>query len=132
MSQKTEQAFAKVEKALSRLEIMIQRPADADRANVDACIQRFEFSIELFWKLLKCLIEDLGKEVYFPKEVLQEAYASHLISDEKIWLQMLKDRNQTSHTYDEELADRIYENIKTYTPVLHQTFQDLTERFKTL
>lgn len=53
---------------------------------VDASIQRFEFTVELFWKLLKRSIISLGREVNFPKEVLQEAYLSKMIEDEKIWL----------------------------------------------
>jgi len=37
---------------------------------------------------------------------------------EELWLQMLDDRNMTSHTYDEPTAKQIYENIQTYYPGL--------------
>ncbi|AIF81871.1 nucleotidyltransferase substrate binding protein [endosymbiont of Acanthamoeba sp. UWC8] len=75
------------------------------------------------------IIENLGKEVNFPKEVLREAYAAKMIEDEKLWLKMLEDRNKTSHTYDEELAYKIYCNIKLYHPVMQSTYNTLCEKF---
>ena len=103
MSQKLTISFEKLGKALNALEVMVNKPLQEDRSNIDACIQRFEFVIELYWRLLKRILEARGREVFYPKDVLQEAYAGHLIDDETLWLQMLNDRNQTSHTYDEEL-----------------------------
>jgi nucleotidyltransferase substrate binding protein (TIGR01987 family) len=129
MTPKLQQTFTNLSNALNKLEIMLVRPMDADRANIDASIQRFEFSVELFWKLLKRIIEQLGKETNFPREVIQEAYAGNLIDDEKVWLQMLQDRNQTSHTYDEELADRIYAAIKAdYYPIMRKTLDKLAQK----
>lgn len=123
-------AFIQCGKALKALETIIEKPIDPDRAFIDASIQRFEFSIELFWKLLKRIIAMQGKELRFPKEILQEAYMSKLIDDEKIWIAMLTDRNQTSHTYDQDLADIIYEHIKNrYYPIMQKTFDQLHKRF---
>jgi nucleotidyltransferase substrate binding protein (TIGR01987 family) len=129
MTPKIQQTFTNLSKALVNLEIMLERPMDEDRANIDASIQRFEFSIELFWKLLKRIIEQLGKETSFPREVIQEAYSGKLIDDEKIWLKMLYDRNQISHTYDEALADQIYTAIKTeYYPVMRAALNQLIQK----
>lgn len=54
-----QELFQKVEKTLVSLEVIIKKPMDEDRRNVDATIQRFEFTIELFWKFLKnfCLVK---------------------------------------------------------------------------
>jgi nucleotidyltransferase substrate binding protein (TIGR01987 family) len=128
--QKITDSFLKLEKALAKLIIALNKPMEEDRTNIDASIQRFEFTIELFWKLLKRLIENLGGEVSFPKEVLKEAYKANMISDEQIWLLMLEDRNQTSHTYDEELADKIYKNLHIYYPIMQQTYDRLKKTFK--
>lgn len=98
MSQKVIDAFEKLGKTLDALELMVNKPMQEDRSNIDACIQRFEFVTELFWKALKRILEARGREVFYPKDVIQEAYRGHLIDDEDLWLQMLKDRNQTSHT----------------------------------
>lgn len=123
------QAFVKCEKALIQLKIAVNTSMLPDDLNVDATIQRFEFSIELMWLLLKRILESQQKEVRFVKEVLQEAYKTHLIDDEKLWLAMLKGLNQTSHTYDQSLALHIYERIKEYCPVLQNTYDRLNKEF---
>lgn len=122
---KIELAFSKLEKALLALENIAFKPMQDDRVNVDATIQRFEFTIELFWKLLKAILESKGVEAQYPKDVLSEAYKGHLINDEFAWLSMLKDRNLTSHTYDAKLADEIYVRIQSYVPLFRSTLDKL-------
>jgi nucleotidyltransferase substrate binding protein (TIGR01987 family) len=61
---------------------------------------------------------DRGIVLNFPKELLKEAYSVNLIDNEQLWAQMLLDRNMTSHTYDEKLADEIYGRIRNYVPAL--------------
>ncbi len=132
MSYKIELLFTKLGKALVALEQMTCKPMQEDRSNIDATIQRFEFTIELFWKLLKAILENLGVEVQYPKDVLKESYRGHLIDQEHLWLEMLKDRNLTSHTYEEKLADTIYMHIKAYTPVLRSTYDQLHVKFASI
>ena len=120
-----EQSLQQTKKAIQALGVMISKPMDEDRGNIDASIQRFEFTIELFWKLLKRILDAKGVDVRYPKDVLQEAYSGGLIDDEKVWLSMLKDRNLTSHTYNEDLADEIYEHIKKYYPILKDALQKI-------
>lgn len=129
MNPKIKQSFESLEKALTALEIMLNKPLDKDRSVMDASIHRFEFTIELYWKLLKRIMESLGKEVNYPKEVLREAYAGKLIHDENIWLAMLNDRNETSHTYNEEVADKIYAHIKIYYPIMKENFLKLYQDY---
>lgn len=122
-------AFTKVQKVFLALETIAFKPMQTDRSNVDATIQRFEFTIELFWKLLKNILESKGVEVQYPKDVLREAFKGDLIHDEHLWLMMLKDRNLTSHTYDETLADVIYQHIQSYVPVFRSTLTQLSDSF---
>lgn len=78
----------------------------------DAVIQRFEFTVELSWKLMKrYLNENLMGEYYSPRTIIKESYKQRLIEDGEIWLDILEDRNLTSHTYDENIANRIKDNI---------------------
>lgn len=119
---KIDLAVTKLEKALISLEDIYMKPPTADRATIDATIQRFEFTFELFWKLLKLFLNEKGVEVQFPKDVLQEAYKASILNDEILWLGMLKDRNLTSHTYDKILADEIFARIQAYVPVLRNTY----------
>jgi nucleotidyltransferase substrate binding protein (TIGR01987 family) len=123
------QAFNKCENTLKQLKIALAEPMHSSRINIDATIRRFTFSIELMLFLLKNILEAQGKETRFPKEVLQEAYKTHLIDDETMWLNMLKDRNQTLHTYNQDLADEIYERIKDYYPILQATYDKLFKEF---
>ena len=122
-------SLTKLGKALESLEQITAKPSQPDRSNIDAAIQRFEFTIELFWKLLKNILASLGTEVQYPKNVLQEAFKGHLINNEQLWLQMLEDRNITSHTYDEDLADQIFDRIKTYVPILRETYNNIREKY---
>ena len=128
--EKLKRTHVQLEKALVSLKQMIDKPSQEDRSNIDACIQRFEFSVELFWKFLKRILEDKGLLVFYPKEVVREAYAGHLIENEALWLKMLQDRNLTSHSYNEELADEIFEHIPDYYQAMWQIFLKLSEADK--
>ena len=122
-------SIEKLEKALSRLEEVVSIK-DANPLLTDATIQRFEFCIELFWKTFRHLLALEGRETFSPKESLQAAYQLGWIQDEQAWLSMLKDRNLTSHTYNEQLAEQIVQHIKLYYPEMQTTFQLLTQRFQ--
>ena len=116
--------------ALDRLNEVCQQQPDAKNIVVDATIQRFEFSFELFWKTLKILLLEEGVEADSPKNVLIRAYEFKWINDEKLWLDMMRDRNNTSHVYDEKEALRIYNNIKGYYPVMREAFNFLNAHFE--
>lgn len=65
------------------------------------------------WKTLKVIFEEEGLlNLNTPRLVVKEAYGAGLINDEDLWLTMLKDRNLTSHIYDEEVAIKISDNIR--------------------
>lgn len=118
--QKSNLKFEKFQKALSSLEAVYTQPIRPDRLSIDATIQRFEFTFELAWKFLKDYFSKKDIELHYPKEILQEAFAVNLIENEDLWIRMLRDRNMTSHTYDEKLADEIYKRIQNYVPELRK------------
>jgi nucleotidyltransferase substrate binding protein (TIGR01987 family) len=81
---------------------------------IDGVIQRFEFTYELAWKVMKAYLEQQGVfEPKTPREVFRESYKIGLIADGDGWLDMMTDRNLTSHTYNEAAAREIYQKIKT-------------------
>lgn len=85
---------------------------DSREIYIDAMILRFKFCTELSWKLLKKYLEqEKFGEYYSPKSVIKEAFKQNLLPDGEIWLDILDDRNLTSHTYDEITANRIRDNI---------------------
>lgn len=79
---------------------------------VDATIQRFEFTFELAWKLAKVVLEYNGVDVVVPRLVIKEAFKARMLKDGDGWIDMLEDRNRTSHIYDEKQALEIYRKIK--------------------
>ncbi len=92
--------------AVQRLAEACARPEDPFIR--DAVIQRFEFSYELAWKLLKRKLAGEGIEVGTPRQAIQQSVAAGLIEDGNLWTELLRMRNLTSHTYDEALAIRVY------------------------
>ena len=78
--------------------------------------------MELFWKTLKRLLAAEGVEANTPREALKRAYQAGWLTDEAAWLQMLKDRNETSHIYDEEMARRIYVSIRANAPEMRTVY----------
>lgn len=81
----------------------------------DSIIKRFEFSFELAWKALREFIFEQGYklEVASPKNVISFAYCEGFLSDEQIWLDMLKSRNNTAHEYGDDLSREIADTIST-------------------
>ncbi|MEG0086675.1 MAG: nucleotidyltransferase substrate binding protein [Niameybacter sp.] len=81
----------------------------------DSVIQRFEFSYELSHKVLCEFLKYEGVTLpnTFPRTIYKKAYVSGLLEEEKVWLQLLEDRNATSHIYNEKLADEIAGRICT-------------------
>ncbi|MDA8272743.1 MAG: HI0074 family nucleotidyltransferase substrate-binding subunit [Deltaproteobacteria bacterium] len=83
----------------------------------DSAIQRFEFTVEIFWKLLKSIIKDNeGIICNSPKSCIREFFASGYLKENKakLLMEMIDDRNMTSHTYHEEVAEIIFSKLKDY------------------
>lgn len=85
----------------------------------DSLIKRFEFSFEMAWKLMMSYEKENGVAVlHGSKDVVRQAYSMSIIENGEAWLEMIDDRNKTSHLYDEEMAaDVIDEIIQTYYPL---------------
>lgn len=79
----------------------------------DSLIQRFEFTYELTHKTLREFMKYLGVtlENSFPRTIFKKAYVNNLISDDKVWINLLEDRNSTSHIYNESLSDEVADRI---------------------
>ena len=68
----------------------------------EGTLQRFEFTFELAWKLMKDYLEESGIIInpITPKQVIKQAFTAKIISDGQVWIDMLLSRNLMSHTYD--------------------------------
>lgn len=115
------------EKALLKLEQIVQM--EEDEIVRDATIQRFEFTFELGWKALRTFLKDAhGIVCNSPKNCFREGLILNLYDasvTEKL-LQMVDDRNETTHTYDENKAQVIFENIRnSYAHLLRSILESI-------
>lgn len=124
MSDRLSQRLENLGRALDRLDEALAVPSDAPLA-VDGTIQRFEFTFELVWKALKDALAAEGVEVVTPKATLRAAYRVGWIDDEAAWLDMLDDRNLSSHVYREEAAVEIYARVRKNAPRIREAYNVL-------
>jgi nucleotidyltransferase substrate binding protein (TIGR01987 family) len=123
------------QKALDSLGRAIKRAeaSPADEELRDAVIQRFEYSYELSWKMLK---RQLEQEVPNPAEVdrmsfrelLREGAERGMVEDPEQWMFYRQSRNITSHTYDEEKAKQVYESALDFYQDARELLSELEGR----
>jgi len=97
-----------------------------DELDRDGVIQRFEFTFESFWKLLKLILQYEGFDCRSPRSCIKEAFKRDIIVDSELFLDMLEDRNLSSYVYDEQTSIEIFERVKgQYTDKLSRSDQKL-------
>lgn len=78
----------------------------------EGLIQRFEYTHELAWNVMKDYAEYQGNSnIGGSRDASREAFQLQLISNGHVWMDMISSRNKTSHTYNEATANAIYEKI---------------------
>ena len=77
----------------------------------DSAIKRFELAFDLAWKTIKASLEETGVNCFSPLGCFKEAFRQGLIDFEDIWVEMVKTRNKTVHTYDEKLAEEVFASL---------------------
>lgn len=101
-------------KALAQLDeaIELMQLRQLSRLEKQGVIQAFEYSYELAWNTLKDFLLWQGIEgIIGSRDTIREAFSKGLIEEGQGWMNMLADRNRTSHTYNEETAEAILANI---------------------
>ncbi|MBM7560907.1 nucleotidyltransferase substrate binding protein [Fusibacter tunisiensis] len=121
------QRFVNFEKSYKLLNQYINQPIETEleRAGI---IQFFEISFELSWKLMKDYLEAQEISVKSPRETIKQAYQIGLIDDGHVWIDGLSDRNLTVHTYDEDMAKKMVNDIiKLYFPELKKLYDKVVK-----
>ena len=128
-AERLETSLQNLGQALTRLEQALARPSPDD-LEMDGTIQRFEFSVELFWKTLRRALADEGRVVETPRQAMSAAWrAGWLEDDEELWTGMLDDRNLTSHVYRESVAREVFGRIAAYARAMRTAHGVLVARF---
>ena len=103
--------------AVDIVQRQIEWDEDVDDLIKEGLIQRFEYTHELAWKVMKDYAD-----------AFRRALETGLISDSR-WMESIIDRNQTSHLYDDDISGNIYLSIlNVYFPL----FQDFEKRMSLL
>lgn len=109
-----EQRLQSYHKAISRLAevVKLSKQRDLSVLEKDGLVQRFEFTHELSWKLMKAYAEYQGHhDIAGSRDATRQAFAMGLITDGEPWMAMIRSRNETSHTYDGDVAETAVANI---------------------
>ena len=124
-----QQRFANFQRAFLLLREAMEYERDSlSQLEKEGIIQRFEYTFELAWKVLKDKMEYDGivLDRIAPKVVIRQAYESKYINDAETWLKMVGDRNLMSHTYDFTQFEAVIETISTdYLPMLDNWYMEL-------
>ena len=100
----------------------------------DSCIQRFEFTYELSHKFIKRYLElteanpEEIEEMTFQQLIRRATERGLLLNDWESWKDYRKSRGKTSHTYDEETADEVFEDIPVFLKEAEYLYKRLEER----
>ncbi len=134
--------YESAEKALKSLHIMISliekdvplfdfTAVDPDDENFkvwrDSLIQRFEYCVDAVWKYIKLYLwTKLGSEQNHPKPVFRECLKAGLINDQEVeqLIDMVDDRNMTSHAYKESIANKVSANIPDYYSIMKKLLEN--------
>jgi nucleotidyltransferase substrate binding protein (TIGR01987 family) len=123
------QRFSNSSRALSLLrEAMEEDVFSLKQLEKEGIIQRFEYTFELAWKVLKDKMEFDGivLDQISPKAVVRQAFAAKYINDPDTWLKMIGDRNLMSHTYDFVKFEAVIQSIAdSYLPMLDEWYFSL-------
>ena len=101
------QRLANYNKAVDQLSKFIAK-GQLNELEEQGLIQSFEYTYELAWNTIKDYYENQGQmDIQGSRDTIRLAFKRGVIKDGEIWMEMIKSRSMTSHTYNKETADEI-------------------------
>ena len=95
----------------------------------DSMVQRFEYCTDLFWKYLNKYLEAnlINPDINAPAPTIRASFAAGILNDREAEkaLEMIKDRNLTSHIYKEEIAETLATKIPQHYELMHTVIKRL-------
>lgn len=128
------QRFSNFSKALKQLNKFIEK-GKLNELEKQGLIQAFEYTFELAWNTIKDYFEAQGEtEIHGSRDAFKLAFNRGIIEKGEIWMDMIKSRSLTSHTYNEEVAEKIASDIEKFYvaefTALHEKFEQYKKRAK--
>ena len=128
------QRFNNFKKAFQTLQEAVRLTRERGLSNLETqgMIQGFEFTHELAWCVLKDYLEHKGfTEIIGSKDATRLAFKNGLVEDGEVWMDMIKARNQSSHTYNESTASQIATDIvDRFFPAFERMSKAFGERYQ--
>lgn len=113
-----------------RRAVDLARQRNLSELEQQGLIQGFEFTHELAWNVLKDYLEESGiSGIIGSKGATREAFKNGLIHDGEAWMEMIKSRNLSSHTYNQDTAEEMVSNILAR---FYPAFEQLAASFSAL
>ncbi len=116
----TDLSTSSLEKALARLDEALAMSREQPENDVirDGVIQRFEYTMDLCWKLLQRYLMDVAQigieQIRTKRDLFREAARLKLLSSAEPWFVHYDARNRTSHVYDSAVAAEIFGRIPAF------------------
>ena len=121
------QRFSNYKKALLQLKKFIDK-GELNELEEQGLIQSFEYTYELAWNTLKDFLQVKGNTgVFGPIDAIRAAFKEDIIFDGEGWMKMHRDRNRSSHSYNETIAQEVIEAILNQ---YYDLFLDLQDKFE--
>ena len=107
------QRFSNFNKALTQLQKFIDK-GELSELEAQGLVKAFEYTYELAWNTIKDFLEFSDQsDIYGSRDAIRKGFQLGLITDGDGWMDMLKSKNQTSHTYNEDTARQINNAVIT-------------------
>lgn len=119
------QRLANYQRALAQLQkaVDLTKLRALSELEQQGLIQAFEYTHELAWKVMKDYFVYQGNtSITGSRDAVREAFAVQLIADGQGWMDMIKSRNQSSHTYNPETADAVMRDVVERYAALFEAF----------
>lgn len=104
-------------KAFSRLRegVELARQRELSDLESQGLIQGFEYTHELAWHMLKDFLQSHDWKLFGSRDTTRAAFKEGLIENGEAWMEMIRHRNLTTHTYNKHTADEVVAAIlETY------------------
>ena len=108
------QRLSSFQKALDKLQqaATLSNKRKLSDIETQGLIKAFEFTYELAWNVMRDFFYYQGTaQITGSRDAIRESFQKGLVDDGDTWMEMIKSRNQTSHTYNEEIAIEIAKKI---------------------
>ncbi len=123
------QRFCNYQKALIQLTKFIEK-GELSELEEQGIIKAFEYTYELAWNVIKDYYEEQGEvSIQGSRDALRLAFQRGLLTDGDNWMQMIKSRIASVHTYNLEVAQQINQDIHD---IYFQLFIELKEKMESL